>query len=158
MSEFDKIEVTDKTMYQNHLGCQKIGCIVIVPRKPGCSYRPHCPSEGGELRYLAIECQKGRGIIMPGGKWEPGEKYTETAARELEEETGLIADPKDLEYVWMGPDGDGYMVMAFILPYSCIALQEPKETPEGKPVWAEEKDFLNSKYAAFYECLFQVLG
>jgi 8-oxo-dGTP pyrophosphatase MutT (NUDIX family) len=112
----------------------------------------------GELRYLAIECQKGRGIIMPGGKWETGEKYTESAIRELEEETGLKADPKHLEYVWMGPDGDGYLVMAFRLPYKHIRTQEPKETPEGKPMWVEEEDFQNSKYAGYYECLFQVIN
>ena len=122
-------EKIDKVMYG-----QDIGCICVVEK---------------EGRYLAIECSKGRGIIMPGGKWEFGEKYTETAARELEEETGLKADPKHLEYIWMGPDGDGYMVLAFNLSYSHIVMQEPVETPEGKPLWAEEKDFLNSKYAAY---------
>jgi 8-oxo-dGTP pyrophosphatase MutT (NUDIX family) len=138
----EKIEFTDKTPLN-----QKIGCICMVPR---------LFKEKNVVRYLAIKCKKGRGIIMPGGKWEPGERYTETAIRELEEETGLVGDPKDLQYVWMGPDGDGYMVIAFKLPYGHLFPQEPIETSEGKPGWVEKKDFLNSKYAAYYECLFHI--
>ncbi|MFB8168281.1 NUDIX domain-containing protein [Kitasatospora purpeofusca] len=36
---------------------------------------------------------------VPGGKAEPGEALDEAAARELEEETGLLVDPLNLELV-----------------------------------------------------------
>jgi len=126
---------------------QKIGCIAMTS----------CGSFHGKKQFLGIECAKGRGIIMPGGKWEKGETYTETASRELREETGLVVDPKELRYVWMGPDGDGYIVLAFEFGFSCIEDQEPQETPEGNPIWAEKEVFLQSKYAGYYECLFQVI-
>jgi 8-oxo-dGTP diphosphatase len=35
----------------------------------------------------------------PSGKVEPGETYTEAAARELAEETGIQVNPRDLQFV-----------------------------------------------------------
>ncbi|MWV50331.1 NUDIX domain-containing protein [Rathayibacter sp. VKM Ac-2803] len=36
-------------------------------------------------------------IVAPGGKLEPGETPAHAAVRELEEEVGLVADPRDLD-------------------------------------------------------------
>ncbi|HXD29080.1 MAG TPA: NUDIX domain-containing protein [Arthrobacter sp.] len=35
-------------------------------------------------------------FVLPGGKIEPGERAVDAAVRELEEETGLVAEPADL--------------------------------------------------------------
>lgn len=43
---------------------------------------------------------------FPGGSVEEGESYDVAAARELQEEAGLVVDPKDLEYIGEWRRGD----------------------------------------------------
>lgn len=102
-------------------GKVKIGCCAIV-RDPT------------KQKILCIECSKGRGLILPGGKFEPDKDslFTDTAKRELFEETGIRA--KTARYVFGGLDCSGYYCYAFLMEdiyYS--GLKE--ETKEGKVVW-----------------------
>jgi 8-oxo-dGTP diphosphatase len=64
-------------------------CVVYVLRE---SPRGTEVLLGRKLRGLG----EGR-VVAPGGKLEPGESPAEAAVRELAEEVGLRADPRDLE-------------------------------------------------------------
>lgn len=58
--------------------------------------------DDGALSVLLGRKKKGFGqgkTVAPGGKIEAGETPAEAAARELAEETSLVADPRDLEDV-----------------------------------------------------------
>lgn len=81
----------------------------------------------------------GRGkTVAPGGKIEAGESPAEAAARELAEETSLVADPRDLEDV---------ASIAFRFParpasdMDCVvflaraALGTARESDELEPAW-----------------------
>ncbi len=124
----------------------KIGCVAIIP---------HLNSE--KLRYFdGINCAKGRGVILPGGGWEPekDKSFQECAAREALEETGLICDPTKMKYIWHGPDGFGYTVFGFL----CTGVKgTPIVTNEGSPVIAHREDLYNSKFGAWYRILFEVM-
>lgn len=90
-------------MTNNH----KIGCCTLV--------------RYGEY-VLAIECSKGRGIILPGGKWEPGETYRETAKRELLEETGLDVPTSSLKLIFSGVGPDGWFIYTFLAEYAFTSV------------------------------------
>ncbi|NUS06010.1 MAG: NUDIX hydrolase [Nonomuraea sp.] len=61
-----------------------------------------------------LTCVDVRGWDVPGGHVEPGESATEAAARELQEETGLLLEPSALSvFAWqrvelLGPAPAGY--------------------------------------------------
>lgn len=102
---------------------------------------------------IAIECTKGRGTILPGGKWELGESFVDAARREFNEETNLKVT--NLEYLFGGPDGAGYYCYAFIGVLESD-FQE-NVTPEGRvklTTWAELK---KSAFGAYYEVLEQIV-
>lgn len=66
-------------------------------------------------RVLYVRKRKSK-WALPGGKIESGETPAEAAARELEEETGLIAD--DLTYLArFEKDGTVHFVFIFTLQY-----------------------------------------
>ena len=122
----------------------KIGCIVMLPCDNG--------SVGG---YVGIECAKGRGKILPGGKWTPEDgTYRNAAAREFREETGLIIDPNDLKYIWHGPDGYGYETFGFLA--TKYATGKTCDSPEGKVCTVTVEELLQSKYGAWYDVFFSV--
>lgn len=121
----------------------KIGCVAIVPHESGKGFH-------------GIRCGKGRGIILPGGRYEKDVDltYHHTACRELFEEMGLVTTPEDLEYLWHGPDGGDFITFAFLVKrYSGV----PQETKEGIPVHADWNDLMVSHFAGWYACLKDVL-
>ncbi len=115
-----------------------IGCISLVPQ-PG-------------NKFVAIVCTKGRGIILPGGKWDEGETFKECAARELREETGLISTRQTFLYGGMSPDGA--YVNTFL---TNIAEYTPLDSKEGKVVLASWADLYESHFQAYYEILHDIV-
>jgi 8-oxo-dGTP diphosphatase len=64
--------------------------------------------EQGRLLLIKRGHEPGAGLwSLPGGRIEPGETDTEALARELREETGLIAEPGRLVGAVRRPGGDG---------------------------------------------------
>jgi 8-oxo-dGTP diphosphatase len=49
-----------------------------------------------DRRVLVVRATGSDAFYLPGGKPEPGETYAEAAAREVEEEVGIVVDPTDL--------------------------------------------------------------
>lgn len=112
-----------------------IGCIAMIRR-------------GNKM--LGIQCNKGRGYILPGGKHEQGETFTETALRELREETGIWA--KNPQLIFQAPDGFGYWVMTFLVEAEDL---NPSGTAEMMPEMVTWGQLQSSKYQAYYELLEQ---
>ena len=54
-------------------------------------------------RLLTVRKRGTDKFMHPGGKPEPGETAVQAAARELEEEVGIVVDPRELELmgVWL---------------------------------------------------------
>jgi len=90
--------------------------------------------------FHAIECKKGRGVILPGGKWEKGETYHQTAQREFKEEMGL--DAHSFRFFHFGANTDGYLCYTFRGDLQSY-FQVPKETDEGRPCEATFDDLIN---------------
>lgn len=112
-----------------------IGCIALVRRGK---------------KMIGIDCSKNRGKILPGGKHEQGETFTETTLRELREETGLWG--KNPKLIFQAPDGFGYWVMTFLVEVSDFdPLGNGDEETHGV-TWDE---LCESKYKAYYELLEQ---
>ena len=119
----------------------KIGCCGIVPQ--------------GERVILAIECAKGRGLVLPGGKFDITNdiSYKTCAAREVYEETGVIVNNRGSRLVHCSLCFDGYFVYFFRFPsYQYESLLPNRE---GVPKWVTIKELMdNSMYAADYDLLF----
>lgn len=120
----------------------KIGCIVLVPWQGG--------------GYLGIKCAKGRGLILPGGKFEKRDGcYEQTATRELMEETGVFCRPEGMKYLFQGPSiTDDYWVIAFLAE---MGRGQLKESLEGKPQRVLKSQLLLSDFRAYYSLLFNAL-
>ena len=119
----------------------KIGAIAVMPY---------------DGAFLGIECKKGRGIILPGGTYDPAQDRTfhDTAIREAFEECGARIGRSwpDIAEIGCWPDGGDYMTFSFFTPKWNGPV---RETNEGKPIRAEWKDLLASKFGAYYLLLYQ---
>jgi len=120
----------------------KIGCVALCPYTPAGMYS----SEG----FISIECAKGRGIILPGGKWEEGETFKETALRELKEETGIIGS--HAEFLCSGMYHDGAFVNTFIVT-GLSDVKIGRKTPEGRTHIAYWHDLFTSDFGGSYEIM-----
>lgn len=121
----------------------KIGCIAVIPM--------------GYDRYLGIECAKGRGDILPGGKYEASIDLTfhDTAKREAKEEVGITCH--NLEYLWHAPDGNSdFICFAFLA--TSFSGRIPLQTGEGKPKIVYRQALLESYFKAYYRILFEIIG
>jgi len=117
-----------------------IACIGIIPHVD---------------RYIGIKCAKGRGHIMPGGKYDPSQDrtYHDCARREIWEETGITCNK--MKYVWHAPDFGDYTTFAFLVTeYSGTVKQETKE---GQVCAIPVEILMQSSFAAYYKILFEIL-
>lgn len=114
-----------------------IGCITLVQRNG---------------KMLGIQCSKGRGYILPGGKLEQDETFIDCAKRELREETGL--EGKNFKYVFGAPDGFGYFCMCFTADIVDFDVYGNGEMRAEEVTWEQLKQ---SSFKAYYELLEQVM-
>ena len=114
-----------------------IGCITLIRRNG---------------KMLGVQCNKGRGYILPGGKHEYDETFIECARREFKEETGL--DAENFRFVFQAPDGFGFMVLCFTANLCKDQAYEIGEMQVEEVTWEQLKQ---SKYKAYYELLEQAM-
>lgn len=100
--------------------------------------------------FYALNCSKGRGIILPGGKWEEGETFSQTAVRETKEELGITVVAGS--FLYCGPSPDGYMVHTFLCRRTNFD-EKVNVSSEGIPVWATWEMLLRSKFKGYYEII-----
>lgn len=97
------------------------------------------PSDDG--RFAAIRSAKRGKVGLPGGKLDRDETAEAAAARELEEETGLVAD----ELVDLGTQHDGEHETALFLATSWSG--ELRSSLEGEAFWATPEELAGPRSA-----------
>ncbi len=112
-------------------------------------------------KMVGIECKKGRGITLPGGKVDPGESFREAAIRECSEEAGIVIHPVHAKLVFHGFSTDQsycYTYSAGMVNPNQLASVLGSDFGSGKVGVFDYTEFLASNYKAYYDALFQTLG
>jgi 8-oxo-dGTP pyrophosphatase MutT (NUDIX family) len=100
-----------------------------------------------------------KGFILPGGKWEPGEWFEQTALRELKEETGLEFNRAYLLFHAMNPYGTYVYVFRPSVPdVEYVKTAEGFATYEGIVGWGTFEDLFKSNYGAFYKTMYEEIN
>lgn len=89
---------------------------------------------------------------MPGGKVDPGETPEEAAARELQEETGLVAS--NLRKVFVHKEADGYTTHTF----ACEVSGEIDTSESGVIRWVTPEVMFAGPFGAYNKRLWAALG
>ena len=110
-----------------------LGCAIVVRTSSGLP--------------VALHCSKGRGQILPGGKLEKNETYKQCAARELFEETGMVA--KDLTAICSGLNTDLWYCHVYFATVEKIITGH--RTREGITRLATWNELFESEFGGFYE-------
>jgi 8-oxo-dGTP pyrophosphatase MutT (NUDIX family) len=108
-------------------------------------------------RILGLKCSKKRGIILPGGKVEKGETYRAAAIRECMEEAEVEVSHAKLVFQGISAKDNycfTYEATKLIMDESVIG----RDFGSGVVGLYAPEDFTDSKYAAYYDALFQTLG
>ena len=127
----------------------KVACCAVVWKYDGVS-----------RKVLALESSKGRGLTIPGGKWEEGvdRTYRECAARETLEETGIIVNPTDGKLVFNGLSSNHKKYM-YIFEFESYQ-GELRNSGEGKPLWVPQSELLlqgeDHLYRRVYDLIFEL--
>lgn len=97
------------------------------------------------------------GVTFPGGHIEKGESFTESAVREVKEETGLdIKNPKLCGTVhWCHKDTDErYIVLLYKATEFSGELVD--KTDEGEVFWINKEDFKNYQLSPNFDTYLKV--
>ena len=92
------------------------------------------------------------GVTFPGGHVEPGESFTESAAREVYEETGLRVSgliPCGLINWCHRENGDRYLV--FLYNTTCFTGQLLPGTEEGRVFWTEPEALARMRLSEHFD-------
>ncbi|GAA1336814.1 NUDIX domain-containing protein [Arthrobacter roseus] len=89
-------------------------------------------------RLLTVRKKDTSMFMLPGGKAERGETMAQTAARELQEEVGIVVEPGDLMPLsrWRGAAANEPDTDIDVELFTAIATQRPVKAAEiGELVW-----------------------